>query len=835
MAEDPKGPGLFPELEVAEESRPEEAEPAPPEGPLRLIAVAVPLPLPTALTYSVPDGVLTPAVGARVRVRVGSRKITGFTVEHPEAAPEGISVRPILGVVDRGPVLPESLIQIARFVSEYYLAPLGEVLQTVLPSKIPPWGDQRVRLTNQGAMALPRNDAEAAIIDFLRDNGPASIAELEVVLGDPNFRVGLEGLRRSSWVTLSGERGAGRRTVRAVELVAGDLEEQLEAVGRSAPGRRVVEYLSGLERPATVTELTAECECSDGVVRRLVGLGIVQQFDQLERRSLDDHWLAGLDKEAFELRPGQENALTELVAGLDSKSYRPFLLDGMTGSGKTEVYLRAAVHCLAQGRQVVLLVPELALVPALAGEVRRRFGREVAILHSGLSASERAQEWDRIRQGSARVVLGARSAVFAPLDRLGMIVVDEEQDGAYKQGSSPRYNGRDLALVRGAREGATVVLVSATPSLETRLNCETARIVSLPLTERVGASGLPEGILVDLRGEGLSRRPGEVHFSDRLKEEIERTLTAGDQTVLLRNRRGYAPVLLCRACGEDQRCDDCGLPRTYHKARQLLVCHYCGSRLPAPAVCNSCDAAALEPVGTGTERVEELFAELFPGVSVDVLDRDTVRRRGGIVSVLDRFARRESQVLIGTQMVSKGHHFPNVALAGVLLADSYLGFPDFRAAERTYSLLTQLAGRAGRGDRPGRFIVQTYHPEHYALQAVLAHDDQLFAEEEMRFRRVFHYPPYTRMVQLMTRDTNRSKAESRLRELTRAILEHPKSEGMRVVGPAPAPFEKLKGQWRFQLLVRSRSGKLLRQVISDVLPEKGGAELVVDVDPLELL
>jgi primosomal protein N' (replication factor Y) len=329
--------------------------------------------------------------------------------------------------------------------------------------------------------------------------------------------------------------------------------------------------------------------------------------------------------------------------------------------------------------------------------------------------------------------------------------------------------------------------------------------------------------------------PGEVHYSDRLKEEIAAALERGEQVILLRNRRGYSPILLCRACGEDMRCEDCGLPRTYHRRNAQLLCHYCGSTRPVPERCPTCGESALEPIGAGTERVEEEFKELFPGVPIDVLDRDTARRPGGPAALLERFARGDVRVLIGTQMVSKGHHFPNVGLAAVLSADSYLGFPDFRAVERTYNLLVQIAGRAGRGERPGRVVIQTYHPQHYAIQAVLKGDDAGFAREEMRFRRAFHYPPYTRMVQLLVKDKSRERAEALAIELSHDLSAHPLGRKVRLSGPAPAPLERLRGQWRFQLLVRSADGRALHRLMKEVLPENPSWDLTIDVDPQQLL
>ncbi len=482
-----------------------------------------------------------------------------------------------------------------------------------------------------------------------------------------------------------------------------------------------------------MAEVGAAVSCTPAVVRRLVGRGVLRQFTQVERLSLGRHIL-GLPEKAgtIVLRDDQAHALGRIVEILDRREPAAFLLQGMTGSGKTEVYLRAAQEALARGRSAILLVPEIALVPALARTAERWFGGDLAILHSGLGTGERHQEWERVRRGEARVVLGPRSALFAPVADLGLVVVDEEQDSSYKQEIDPRYNARDLALVRGRDAGAVTLLVSATPSLESRFNAERGKLELLSLTQRAGAGTLPEGILVDLREEGVSRRPGEVHFSERLKLEITKAIAEGDQVILLRNRRGYAPMLLCRACGEDFRCPDCGLPRTYHRRDRRLVCHYCGSMIGAPARCPVCSEEALErsaPAPSGWRRTSRSCFRGWPSTF------STATRRGAPAAsppCWSASARGEIQVLIGTQMVSKGHHFPNVALTGVLAADAYLGFPDFRAVERTYNLLTQVAGRAGRGERPGRVVIQTYHPDHYAIQAALRQDDEGFAREEMR-------------------------------------------------------------------------------------------------------
>ena len=798
-------------------------------------AVAVPLPLPQPLTYAIPPELLPLAQpGVRVRVRVGSRRLTGVLVEIVPSAPEGIQVRPLESVLDALPVLPRDLLELARFTASYYLAPIGEVLRAILPADLPAWGQRRLGLTSAGAVAPPASAAEAAVVAVLRETGPLSAAELQHRLGLPELPAVLDRMAAAGRLSSSDRRG-GSHYRTAYELAPGDREAQRQACGRSPQGRLVVDWLDALGRPAAGEEITAAVGCGASVLRRLVSLGVLRRFTEISRLDLGRHMLPASQEAAITLRPDQDQALDQLLAAAEGGRFAPFLLQGMTGSGKTEVYLRAVEAVLARGRGAILLVPEIALVPALARVARRRFGDRLAILHSNLGSSERQQEWQRIAEGEARVVLGPRSAVFAPLASLGLIVVDEEQDGAYKQETTPRYNGRDLALVRAQQAGAVALLVSATPSLESRHNAEVGKYRRLGLTHRAGQGRLPEGVLVDLRQHAAPRKPGEVHFSPPLCAEIERTLAAGQQIILLRNRRGYSPMLLCRSCGEDLRCDQCGLPRTYHRREGLVVCHYCGSTLPAPERCLACSADALEPIGTGTERLDERFRELFPGVPVDVLDRDAVRQPGGAATVLERFARGTTRVLIGTQMVSKGHHFPEVALTAVMAADTYLGFPDFRAVERTYNLLVQLAGRAGRGDVPGRVVIQTYNPEHYAIRAALGHNDASFAEEELRFRRIFHYPPYTRMVQLLLRDRDQRRGEQRLRELAEGLQQHSLARGVRFSGPAPAPLEKLRGQWRFQLLLRAPDHRRLQQLLRAGLPEKADRELVIDVDPYDLL
>lgn len=803
-----------------------------PPRPARTAEVAVPLPLPDPLVYSIPEDwshLVRP--GLRVRVPLGRRSVTGVVWSLDPEPPDGVALRPLAALVDLEPPLPQDLLDLAKFAAEYYLAPIGEVLAAVLPQGLEPWGNRVLELTSAGAFAEPRDALERELRDLLLARGRQRLSEILSRLPDPGLPERIRELEAQGRVAPAG--GAGSRYRTAYEVVRGDRDEILARCGRSPIGREVVALLLGLGRPAGSDELAA-MGASSAVLRRLTRLGVLRRFSEPERLSLGRHLIGGGGGAALDLRADQQSALDQIAESLAAGRFARHLLQGMTGSGKTEVYLRAAERAMVADRSVILLVPEIALVPALARAATERFGGRVALFHSGLGRAERQQEWERIRSGVARIVVGPRSALFAPVERLGLLVVDEEQDLAYKQEGSPRYQGRDLALVRCRSCDAVAVLVSATPSLEARLAAEQGSLNRLVLTERAGAGRLPEGILVDLRREASVPRPGDLVFSERLVAELERTLADGDQAILLRNRRGYAPTLLCRACGEDFRCDDCGLARTYHRRDRRLLCHWCGSSMLAPVRCPSCSAEALDPIGAGTERVEEEVRRRFPGARVDVLDRDAARRVGGAAAILERFRGGETDFLVGTQMLSKGHHFPRVATTAVLSADALLGFPDFRAVEKTYALLTQIAGRAGRGERPGRVVIQTWLPEHYAIQAALHHDDAAFERAEMQFRRAFAYPPFTRMVLLGSEDRDRERARERLAEIARRLGRHPLAAEFKISGPAPAPLERLRARWRFQLLLRSARSNALRKAVAEVLGDLG-AEVTVDVDPYQLL
>ncbi|HEU5163807.1 MAG TPA: primosomal protein N', partial [Thermoanaerobaculia bacterium] len=601
--------------------------------------------------------------------------------------------------------------------------------------------------------------------------------------------------------------------------------------------RLVIDLLRARGGEATFRSLAA-AGASASSIDTLLRRGVLAA-ERRARRHTMDAFLSDGGTGSGELRYSDEQRAAIDAVEKTLGSFAPFLIEGVTGSGKTEVYIELMREAVRRGNQAILLVPEIGLTPVFASRLMERFGDRIAILHSGLSASEKYDQWWRARRGDVDVAIGPRSAIFTPFQKLGLVVVDEEGDAAYKQEESPRYNGRDLAVLRAQIAGVPVVLGSATPSLESRANAERDRYQLLRLTRRVEARPLPAVEVVDLRKEkGEKADRGFVIFSGPMREELRRVFDAGEQAMILMNRRGYAPFLLCRECENDFRCRDCSVTLTVHRRAGMLICHYCGMRLPIPSACPLCNGEVLQPIGFGTEKVEERFREHFPDVPCEVLDRDSTRKKGELVRILDRFRSGKSRALIGTQMISKGHHFPGVTLTGVINADAILGYPDFRSAEKTFYLLTQVAGRSGRGDLPGKVIIQSAFPNHYAIQHAIRQDYEAFYRDEIEFRNRFAYPPATAMIALLFRGEDVQKVEKAAdrggERLEKAVSGIPDA---RVQGPAPAPLARIKGVYRYQILVRSAQRAQLRRAVESAIAgaKFPGVDVVIDVDPVNIL
>ncbi len=807
--------------------------------PVMYAEVALPRFAPDTLTYSVPEE-LVPFVteGVRVRVPIRRRAATGIvvaTTAETELDPK--IVKPITDVLDSEPLLPEHLLELARFIATYYRSPLGTSLATILPARLLRADSETAVLTLAGAATDPESlsPRQAALLTHLQASPRIPVPSLLARAGAKS-RSPLDALASAGLVRLQRRRRdrAPRVEVTAVQLASRPLDDLLQECHRAPRQRELIEWMAALDRPALLSEVVAAVGCSPSTVRALVKRGALDRFTQRPARRA--RWTLQPSGDRHRLTAEQGAAVQAISSALGTGGYAPFLLEGVTGSGKTEVYLNCLEMAIGAGRTGLVLVPEIGLTPAASGAVERRFGSQAAVLHSALSEGERWREWQRVQEGEARIVVGPRSALFAPVRDLGLIIVDEEHDAAYKQGETPRYNARDLALVLGQRVGVPVVLCSATPSVESAALVLRDRATALRLTRRVAGGTLPEVELVDLRRE--APEPGEqgrTLFSARLREAITETIADGDQVILLMQRRGWAPVLLCRDCGARIQCPSCSVSMVVHRRGGGLRCHYCGHHAPQPTSCPTCSGNLLDAVGAGTEKVAHHLARLFPDVTASILDRDTVRRRHGLHDTLGAFADGRVQVLVGTQLVAKGHHFPNVTLTGVISADAMLGLPDFRSSERTFQLLTQVAGRAGRGTKPGRVIIQTYYPDHPAVRHASGHDVTSFLEEELVFRRAFSYPPASRMAVVRWESRTRRDAMHIADESIRGV--RPVPPGVRIRGPAPAPLEKIRSLWRWQVLVTAPNRDLVRDVLAQIetatLPDS--VRRVIDVDPLSTL
>jgi primosomal protein N' (replication factor Y) len=806
--------------------------------------IAVPVPLDRTFTWSVPPSMAPEiSVGMRVRVPFGGRLLTGVVLALGSEEPEGFDAKAISALLDEAPPVPSTILDLARFVADHYIAPIGEVLKCALPPALSRTGERGWKPTEKGASSASTLEGiEREIVEQLLVQGRATRSELREKIGRAGVPAALDRLEEGGFVRPDDRwsDSKGGRWEKGVSLRPVDAAAIAKACGRSVARARVVERLVALGRPALVDELCREASCTAAVVRALEKGGILASFSQPRRYDLSAAWMSpagGTACGALVLTSDQQVALDAIL----SEPPRSFLLQGVTGSGKSEVYGRALEELVRRGGKGIWLVPEIALTPVFARSLEKRFGRRLAVLHSSLSVGERSSEWRRIRDGEVDVVLGPRSAIWAPVEPLGLVVVDEEHDSSYKQEETPRYSARDLALWRGRAEGTRVVLGSATPSAESAQGAREGRLERLLLPNRIENRPLPRVELVDLREEKAD--PGDrgaIVFSRRLREAIDERMRLGEQALILLNRRGYSPHLVCRGCSEQFLCPDCSIARTYHKRVSLLVCHYCGRKGPAPERCPACGGAVLHPEGVGTERVLEKVRALWPDSPSDRLDRDVARRRGAVTDLLDRFGRGEIRILVGTQMIAKGHHFPNVTLTGVITADGPLSFPDFRAGERTFQLLVQVAGRAGRGSRPGEVVLQSFHPDHPAIRHAAAGRVDDFLEDELRLRRAFAFPPFTRMIRIVVSSSDRAVALAEAERIGREISARAGKEPIRLLGPAPAPLERIKGRWRFHVILRGTNRKFLRRLASasvgSMTPGSGkGPDRVIDVDPQDLL
>jgi primosomal protein N' (replication factor Y) len=828
--------------------------------------VALAVPLRTIFTYAVPEQ-LRDAVqpGARVLVPFRQKSLMGVVVDLPERAPEKAKIREITKVLDVIPALTPALIELGHWIAGYYLAPVGEVFRAMLPPVTELRAQQQIAITAAGRQLIDSTSSmfgaefaaeEIALLSkLIAKQGILAASTLEksglssTVL-QRLARRGLVEIRQSllarkqktqtilAWRTedfVTGESstdGPGEIRVRPLQGKAlKKFEEQT---------RRVRELLEAERGPLPLPQLLGLADLSRGAVERMLACGLLYSWEE-PIDPAEDPFDVGYAPPAHELNPDQDIALKRIRARFELGEFGVQLLYGVTGSGKTEVYLRAIQETLARQKTALVLVPEIALTLWIGRQCRAWFGARfegVAVLHSALTDVERAREWWRVRNGEARVVVGTRSAVFAPLERLGLIIVDEEQENSYKQEETPRYHGRDVAIVRAKMENAVALLGSATPSLESYHHATTGKYELLTLGSRVENRVLAKVEVVDLREE-FQQTHQASSISATLRAGIQECLAGGTQALVLINRRGYSWSVLCRSCGASVQCANCSISMTYHKNRNRLECHYCGFIAQVPKNCPKCDSKYIYFFGEGSEHLEERLRKEFPTARISRLDRDTTRTKRQYQETLGAFAGGVLDILVGTQMLAKGHDFQRVTLVGVISADGLLSMPDFRAAERTFQLLTQVAGRAGRGELHGRVLIQTYYPEHYAIQDAVKQDYLAFFERETNFRRTMGYPPFTSLANVIVRDTNLEKAIRWSRQLSEYFSPH-NGKGVRILGPATAPLARLKKEYRFQFLLKSPKRSVLTKLLAGALDHCEANEIpdnavIVDMDPLSLM
>jgi primosomal protein N' (replication factor Y) len=818
------------------------------------VKVAVPVPARKLFTYLVPAQ-LREEIGPGVRVQVpfGPRVLTGLVVEPTQ---EGVDreLKSIKRGLDLKPSLSPALLKLGQWISKYYLSPPGETIRAMLPPGLLAISENRVSLTAQGILRARDLQAgeegvEDEILRFLYPSKEIRVSSLEKRFGLPGFGSVLSELESRGLVNLtpssSGSIGAKLQTMvrlpRSLEPTRGDLtfKALIEVFGRKAPAQ--ARCLNTLRQKGELKlgELLRLAATGRETVDRMLRQRLVEiESTEVVRDPLRSY--EAYPRQEIELNPEQNGAFSEIADSLKEGQSRTFLLFGVTGSGKTQVYIEAVKNCLRIGKTSLLLIPEISLTPQTVGRFKAEFGDQVGVWHSRLSSGERYDTWRRARDGELKIVVGVRSAVFSPLPKLGLIVVDEEHDSSYKQESpNPKYHARDVAVMRAKLEGAVAVLGSATPGFESYQNALDGKYALLRLGSRVEARPLPQVQIVDIVSSG--RAPGTL-LGKELLSKIEKALSSSQQVILLHNRRGFSPMARCQDCGFVWRCPNCDISLTYHRHDFRLLCHYCDFHIPAPEACENCGGTKIFLRGYGTQRVEGEINRFFPESNLRRMDLDATRRKGAHQSILESFRKGETDLLLGTQMVSKGLDFPGVSLVGVLSADTSLDFPDFRAGERTFQLLTQVSGRCGRGRLPGEVIVQTYHPQNSAIKASVSQDFESFFAGEITGRKKLFYPPFSHLV-LIRFSGKEEKEVKRRSELFRQDLERElfKLAGrIEILGPVSSLVPRVRGEYRHQILIKAKAvlsaveglGRLLES--EPVRKQRRGVKVSIDVDPQEV-
>lgn len=801
----------------------------------KYIEVAVALPVRGTFTYEVPDGLRdVPLPGRRVLVPFGQRKVTGYVVEETEKTDEN-EIKTVLDLLDETPLFPVSMVPFFRWISEYYIHPLGEVIKTALPGGLNMSEVIKFSVTDGGKEAVFNNrpaQSEERILRLLMEF-PGSIKDICKELKKKIPGSLLYSMEQKGWIEKKREIKAAKTKIKTERCL-------------SLTGDKIINGSLSKARVKIIETLKASGDISAKKLgeavpgaARLTGLlekeGYVKIF---QRPVYRDPFGETICRDIAPVPTVEQNNVISKIGGSLGKGFFSYLLSGVTGSGKTEVYMQLASLAVKEGFSVLVLVPEIALISQMEGRFRARFGECVSILHSGLSAGEKYDQWLRIAGGGTPVAIGARSAIFAPFKDVGLIIVDEEHDSSYKQEGGLRYNARDLAVVRAKLADCVVILGSATPSLQSYHNISGKKITEVRLTKRVEERSLPEISVVDLR-ESRDLRGIRRYISEELICGMRETLARKEQVLLFLNRRGFAGFPVCGRCGETLKCKNCDISLTLHRSSNAYRCHYCGFTKAANSGCLKCGSSDIKPIGLGTEKIEAAAKSLFPEARVARMDSDTTVRKGSTVKILKGLKDKTIDILVGTQMVAKGHDYPDITLVGVICADQSLSFPDFRSGERTFQLLAQVSGRAGRGSSPGKVILQTYNPEHFSIVSAKNQDYRAFYEKELLFRKALNYPPFSRMIQIRIYGKEKKNTGEYAGALGDLCLNFKREFNMKsvdILGPVEAPVPKIAGRYRWQILLKGRDIKELRRVARMIISEsgqKGSGDIgvIVDVDP----
>jgi primosomal protein N' (replication factor Y) len=808
----------------------------------KLIEVAVALPVHGTYTYSVPDNLsVMVAPGKRIIVPFGRRRVTGYVLGAPHETCE-LNLKKVLDVLDDDPLFPGSMVPFFKWISEYYMYPMGQVIKNALPGGLTTAEQNIFAITQQGCRFLEQGimtATEEKILNTLKTE-PSSMKALEKKIRQPLSMAITIAMLDRGWVCRK-KKLRGGQTQPKTEKFISLTDKEPDQAKLSETRRKIIDYLKN-EHEVSLKELKKIVPTAPQIVKAMASSGQVR-LDQ--KQVYRDPFGEPVKREKPPSLTLEQKQIVSRVQEAMGKTFAPFLLVGVTGSGKTEIYLQLALETLNKGRTVIILVPEIALISQMERRFRSRFGNQIAILHSGLSPGERYDQWLKLARGEINIAIGARSAIFAPVKNIGLIVVDEEHDASYKQETKLRYNARDLAIVRAKQHNAVALLGSATPSIQSYHNAMTGKYTQVSLTKRIMDRRLPDITTVDLCNM-RDQRGYRRYFSKELLLELENTLKRNEQAILFLNRRGFASLPICGSCGKPVQCKNCDISLTYHQQSNAYRCHYCGFSMAGGTNCPSCGIADIRHLGFGTEKIEAIVKDLFPNKNIARMDRDTVAHKGSVLKILKGLNDGTIDVLIGTQMVAKGHDYPNITLVGVICADLSLSFPDFRAGEQTFQLLAQVSGRAGRGERPGSVILQTYNPEHFSILCAKQQNVHQFYNQEITFRKALNYPPFSRMIQIILSGRDKTKVHQHAQALGTAcktLFRKDKKfrKAIVMMGPIEAPYAKIASRYRWQILFKGNQAGLLHQyvrklmVLNPSLMSNRNVKTSIDIDPVFMM